>query len=475
MSDAQFPFGVTPTGFNTKTFDQIKVSLQQKLYEKLGTIRTNEDSFLGDLIAVNVEPVAEEWLALEAVYNSLNPNTATDFSLDNIAAYIGLKRLEATATKVIAQLRGTNQTLIPVGSEVIAENINTIFLLNNDVILSNSSCLGANLDLNFVVDNIYSVTVNGHIYTYTAQALDVKATVIDALVALINTAAIGVTATNINDTLNIVSDNLTKFSVIHNVNVFIIDITDNGNFTAKDKGNIGLAAGALTIIQTPIFGWLSVYNPEPALTGRNLEIDDELRIRRTRSLKLAGAGTIDAIRARILNVEGVTAATITENSTNAIVSGLPPHSFESLVLGGDNQLIANAIWTTKPAGIGTFGNVTNTVVDTAGNNHIVYFSRPTKLYIYVNIALTKDINLYPINGDQVIKNAIVKQITDLEVGEDVIYQSLYQSVYSISGVTSAVIQIGGSLTETPPTLASANIVVGSSQVAVTDINKITIT
>jgi hypothetical protein len=61
------------------------------------------------------------------------------------------------------------------------------------------------------------------------------------------------------------------------------------------------------------------------------------------------------------------------------------------------------------------------------------------------------------------------------VGEDVVYQSLYQSIYSVPGITAAVIQIGGSLVETPPTLSSANVTVGASQIAVSDITKITVT
>jgi uncharacterized phage protein gp47/JayE len=475
MADTLPPFGVTATGFNTKSFNSIKLSLQQKLYEAFGTIRIDEESIFGQLIGVFTEPTADEWLALEAVYNSLNPNTATDFSLDNIAAYIGVKRLEATATTVEALLNGVNQTIVPAGSEAIAFGVNTVFKLNEQIVLSNLDCVGAKLDFVFVEGDIYSVTINGHVYSHTAAPLEVKATIIDALVNSINTAEIGVTASNINDILVIVSNNSEAFAILHNENMGFLSIDNYGDFTAVDKGDIPIAAGALITIQTPVSGWISLYNYTPGLTGRNLEIDDELRARRARSLKLAGAGTVDAIRARILNIEGVTAATVSENSTNVTVGGLPPHSFESLVLGGTNQLIANTIWGAKPAGIATYGNVTNTVIDQAGKNHTVYFSRPVKLYIYANITLTKDVGLYPIDGDAVIKDAIVKQITNLEVGEDVVYQSLYQSIYSVPGITAAVIQIGGSLVETPPTLSSANVTVGASQIAVSDITKITVT
>jgi uncharacterized phage protein gp47/JayE len=93
MPDSQAPYGVTPTGFNTKSFNSVRASILQKLYEAFGTIRVDEESIWGQLSGVFTEPTANEWLAIEAVYNSLNPNTATDFSLDNIAAYIGLIKL----------------------------------------------------------------------------------------------------------------------------------------------------------------------------------------------------------------------------------------------------------------------------------------------------------------------------------------------------------------------------------------------
>jgi uncharacterized phage protein gp47/JayE len=342
------------------------------------------------------------------------------------------------------------------------------------VVLSNLACEGTKLDFTLVEGSIYQVNINTHIYNHTAAPLEVKATVVNALVVSINTAAIGVTASNINDILTIVSNNNQTFNILHNENMAFVTIAGYGDFTATDKGDIPIAAGTLINIQTPIGGWVSVYNYSPGLTGRNLEIDDELRIRRERSLKLAGSGTIDAIRARVLNVAGVTATSVVENITNATVDGIPAHGFETLVLGGTDQLIANAIWSCKPAGIPTYGNIHITVIDAADKTQMVNFSRPVKLYIYANIALTKDVSLYPVNGDALIKAGIVNQIMSLEVGEDVVYQSLYQSIYNVPGITAAVIQIGGSLVEILPTLSSANVVVGTAQVAVSDIAKITV-
>ena len=98
-------YGTVPTGFNTKIFDEIRIAIQQMLYEAFGTIRVDEESIFGQLTGVFTEPTAENWLALESIYNSMNPNTATDFSLDNIAAYIGSRgwKLQQLRLKLFLQ------------------------------------------------------------------------------------------------------------------------------------------------------------------------------------------------------------------------------------------------------------------------------------------------------------------------------------------------------------------------------------
>jgi uncharacterized phage protein gp47/JayE len=309
------------------------------------------------------------------------------------------------------------------------------------------------------------------------QVDDTKTIIVDGLVNQINTAAIGVTASNVGDILHIESDTLTElFSVYIQDGLTIQEITTNADFVAVDKGFIPLPAETLTTIQTPISGWNSITNVESGITGRNRETDTEFRLRRKESVRLGGAGTIPAIRSRLLNVAGVTAVTVTENRDIIPVNGLPAKSFQSLVLGGDDQDIGDTIWSAKPAGIEPFGNISVIVIDGNGKEQLVGFSRPVNLYIYVNVDITKDgSNMFPINGVEVITENISNQINLLNVNEEVVYQSLYRSVYSVQGIQAATITIGGTLVElTVPALASSNVAVGVAQIAVTDNSKITI-
>jgi len=181
------------------------------------------------------------------------------------------------------------------------------------------------------------------------------------------------------------------------------------------------------------------------------------------------------MRARLLNITGVTSVKILENVTEVTdVNGLPPKSFEALVLGGVDLSIAKMIWLVKPAGINTYGNTEITVLDSEGKNQVVYFSRSIKVYVFAKVIITKNSEFIP-DSIPAIKQNIVNQILKVGLGEPVIYQSLFAAVYAVDGVTNALITIGGTLVETDiPTLAAANIIVLPSQIVTTDINKITI-
>lgn len=469
--------GLTPQGFNKKNFQDIKLDIETTLRDSFGTINLNDESVFGQLVGIFSEREALLWYALESIYNAMYPDTANDFSLDNVCQYIGLTRLAATPTTVTAELTGQNQTFIPVNSEVSALGVNTTFKLLTDTLITNDACLKATINIDDIAQPDYTIIINSVGFTYTLVLNDTKDMIISGLVALINASAITVTASNVSSQLVLISDDTDAFSVFLSNEISFFSLMTTGDFVATTKGEIPLPAGALTTIQTPIGGWISVYNPLAGKTGRNLESDAELRLRRAQSLRLPGAGTVEAIRARLLNLVGVTSATVNENITDMTsVEGLPPHSFEALVLGGDDGDIGNTIWQAKPAGIASYGNTQIIVQDSTGRDQVVFFSRPTNLYIYINIDITlDDTNTYPTNGTDTIKNNIVAQIRMLNVSDDVIYQSLYKSVYSVSGIESAIITIGGTLVElTVPPLVSANIDMPSSQIAVTDLSKVTI-
>lgn len=461
-------YGLTPQGFNIKPFEVVKAEIETVELDVLGPVKLDGDSVIGQFNGIFGEIIALLWQLLAAVNNASNPDTATDLSLDDVVALNGVTRLEATATKVTCQVTGDNQTFIQAGSEVSALGINTVFALNNDLLLTNEKFIAMIISIIDFSENIYAVNINNVDYTYNRELDDTESDVIDGLVNIINTANIGLTASNVNNSLSLKSNSLNSyFKAYISDDMRINSVTGNGLFIAQDTGAIAVPSNVLTIIQTPVAGWVSVTNAEAGETGRNLETDTQLRIRRELSIRLGGTATNEAIRARVLNVRGVTAATVFENTDIIVVNGLPAKSFNVLVQGGEDEEIANAIWRAKAAGIQSFGNVNVIITDNQGIQHNIGFSRVIEGTVFVRVEVSTNSD-YPSNGTDLIKEYIAEQINSLKVGEDVFYQSLYESVYKVPGVWSAVIE----LREAATSFASANIAFADNSIATTEIANI---
>ena len=471
-------YGVTSTGFNRKTFEVLTEEIQESLIDKFGDVNTDPNSVNMQYVTIYAESQARCWEAIESAYNSIFPDTAFGVALDGICAYAKIKRLEATKTTTLAKLTGKNQILIPSNSQVIANNVNTIFLLTKDESITNEACYEIYLDVKDIVQNNfeYSVFINDQKFSYIKQENDTVEHITNQLMFFINQSNQPVEASNVNNQLFIKSTDIELTMEVYVSQYISIDkLSVLSTFIASDAGYISLAINSLVNIQTPVAGWISVINEFSPELGRNLETDEELRIRRELSLGSIGSGTVDAIRGKLLNLTGVTSVLIIENATDATVNNIPPHSFEALVSGGDNLTIAQTIWDNKGAGIQAYGNLLVPVKDSTGFEHFIKFSRPVFLYIYVDVRITKDVNIFPIDGDDLIKSNLVSQISKLSVGESVLYQSLFTSIYSVPGVTSAIITLAGSVTEQKPSvLISENIIVQKSQVQKTYISKITI-
>lgn len=71
--------------------------------------------------------------------------------------------------------------------------------------------------------------------------------------------------------------------------------------------------------------------------------------------------------------------------------GRPGKAIEIVAQGGDPLLIAQTIWGAGPAGIQTYGNVTETVTDNFGKKYLISFSRPTQVPLYVTISMVTDL------------------------------------------------------------------------------------
>lgn len=229
--------------------------------------------------------------------------------------------------------------------------------------------------------------------------------------------------------------------------------------TATVEGAEAVGPGAITQISTPIIGWTGVTNAAAASTGRNEESDAQLRVRMSQSTSLVGSSTVDALYARVFEIDEVQSVQVVENATDATVGSLPPHSFEVVVYPdfGDDAAIAQVIWDNKPAGIATYGSETVEITDTQGGVHNVLFSYAVGVTANVVFTYTYNASVFPAGGETTMEEVITTYVDELAVGDDPNGYSLFVAIMNaVPGIrTFSVCTFNGStvLTMTPNQLA----------------------
>jgi hypothetical protein len=95
------------------------------------------------------------------------------------------------------------------------------------------------------------------------------------------------------------------------------------------------------------------------------------------------------MRAFLSTLDGVEVLRIYENKTiaNPDAFGLPSHSFEVVIEGGDGDEIAKNIYILHPLGIETFGTEARLVRHRDDQDRIISFSRPPKKYVWVDVVI----------------------------------------------------------------------------------------
>lgn len=189
--------------------------------------------------------------------------------------------------------------------------------------------------------------------------------------------------------------------------------------TAEEVGAIEASPNTITQIGTPTLGWQSVNNPTQATVGVAVETDAELRQRQSRSTELPSVSLWEGIIASLLNLEGVTQVSGVKNDEDATSDeGVPGHTIAMIVDGGEVDEIGETIFLKKGEGVGTYGSVQTTYVDTYGFPNVIKFSRPTIVNAYVTLTITPSSTYISSVADE-IKQRIADYINGLSIGESV--------------------------------------------------------
>jgi uncharacterized phage protein gp47/JayE len=401
------PYGLTSTGFTPKPYEQVLADIEASLRSSFGeSIDLTPQSTFGQIAGIIAERVAEVWDAAQGVYAAFDPDAATGTALDALAAVTGTLRLPATKSTLDLACTGTPGTVLPAGRQASV-----------DVTLARFETLAEAV--------IAAATAWASTTAYVVGAVRTNASRVYVCTGAGTSAGSGGPTT----TAPSITDGTVTWRYVGEGTGYVAAPAE-----CTVTGPVAALSGTITTIETPVSGWSSVRNLTDAVAGRDVETDAALRLRREGDLQATGGGAVEQIREALSLVDGVLEVTVFENATDSVVDSIPPHAVEALVLGGDADDIRAALFAAVAAGIATFGSETGTVVDSMGISHTVEFSRPTPVPIYFAVALTKDPNTYPADGDAQVKAAMVAYGATFRTGWDVRSTAFVARIFTVPGV-----------------------------------------
>lgn len=225
-----------------------------------------------------------------------------------------------------------------------------------------------------------------------------------------------------------------------------LDANGTGSTLAvsNDLGeDYNVAAGTIINQQQPVEEIDTVTNAEAAAGGQDMETDLDFRARIKLASQASESSTLNGLYTALNNVTGVTSVKIIQNtSTVADSDGNPAKTIHFYVYGGTDEDVATAIFDNLGAGIATYGTLNQTVADSAGVSHTVYFDRPVETPIYAQVTTTVDSSFDQDSGTDDIKLAVSGYIESLTMGSKIAISQFFASLYAIDGLEYADVQIG---------------------------------
>lgn len=459
------------TGFQKRTLQTIKQSLIVGWQAIFGTqTDTADEQPNGQIISLFSKALSDGWDGAQEVYNSYDPSMATGAALDRVCALTGVYRISAAATHVAALLYANADNLgavIPSGRQARRVRGAVVFSLAADATIAAASCQDIYLKLTDApaAGDVVAVTTTFGTFSVTVVAALDSATMIrntlNALADQINAttwanagngyvsgsaqvvqngvvlqplpAAIG-GVQNLGTALHLrLTHAATPFGVTSYAKWTVGLCGSVGTFVCTATGPVTLSPDELTEIVTPETGWAAVNNLVAGITGRDVETDEQLRLRRAASFGL-GLATDTAIKNALYNrVPGIVSASVVSNrNLETDLAGRPGKCFECTVQGGEDQDIGNAIWYAMPAGILPYGYTTVNVPDSEGHNQLVSFTRPIAQPIFAAVSYklyTEE--SFPTDGEALLRAAILNWASDeFTVGKDVFAGRFFGTIYA---------------------------------------------
>lgn len=436
-------YGITDKGFVLKRLDTILEEIHTDLTDGWGVdTRLAGTSFLNTLVTTFGNQIANLWETAQDSYYAKYPATATELNLDHAVQYGGIKRAGDKRTSYILHCTGDDGTYVRENAIVATNTTPEIRLFSADEFqitrdkFNKVSVVVASEDT-----GVYTVSINGNQYSYSNPPGGRSAAILEGLAAAIKDEGYEVKLED--DALIIEDKTKTRENVLTLTdNLTTSSVTSLANFLTNDYGKITLPYNIVTRMVNNITGFTAVTNLLAPTYGRRRETDIELRQSYIAKSALRSNTMIESIIAELLNnVEDVESASGYENDTDETdARGLPPHSIEIIVEGGDNTEIAKAIFRRKAGGIQTYGKVVVNVPGEYGDTIPVRFNRPEYLYAWLKVQLEGDVGKIPVNYSSLTKQSLMEDGAQMKAGTSLLTQLLNEGIYDrVAGLTKIII------------------------------------
>jgi uncharacterized phage protein gp47/JayE len=372
----------------------------------------------GSVVRTIVEAISREieyfYLQLEQAYLSGFLDTATGNALDLVVSIIGIKRKPPQPSSgTVTFGRNTEPEIIAVTGEVHLYDGSQEYTLNKSLIKDIVKIEGTHKGVTVEFENDVDYTLSGSIIKWlpgggkpdmkTVFRVDYNAY-----------REIIIPKGTIVATLSLKPEESRLFT---NTEKALLTPTSGGKWEAElpvictvpgRSGNV--LAGAVGVMPQPLAGVEYVINKGDITNGVEAEEDDELRERSKHALEFAGKATYSSLESAIRSMEGVRSLLIEDMPEN--VSGI----VKVIVDGGDMEKIKHIIDETRAAGIK------------------VEISRPEIVYINVSLILILEEDALPTPITAETEKQIRSYLSTLEIGSDVLYSRIIESIVSLEGV-----------------------------------------
>lgn len=439
MSD----YGITDRGFVLKRLDTILEEIHMDLTDGWGVdTRLVGTSFINTLVTTFGNQIASLWETAQDSYYAKYPATATELNLDHAVQYGGIKRSGDKRSSYILHCTGDDGTYVRENTIVATNTTPEIRLFSaGEFLITRDRCNKATIIVASEDTGVYTISINGNQYSYSNPPGGKSASILAGLAAAISDN--GYTVMVEGDELIIEDKTKTRENTLALTdNLTTSSVTSLANFLTNDYGKITLPYNIVTKMVNNITGFRAVTNILEPTYGRKRETDIELRQSYIVKSALRSNTMIQSIVAELLNnIKDVESASGYENDLDVVNErGMPPHSVEIIVEGGDNTEIAKAILRRKAGGIQTYGKVVVNVPGEYGDTIPIRFNRPEYLITWLKVKLEGDQRKIPANYSAITKQSLMEDGAQMTAGTNLLTQLLHEGIYDrIAGLTKVTI------------------------------------